>query len=57
MPADKLLIRLGMDTSELRDDLERINNGELRLPTVSSIRLSMDDDGIEEVLVYLCGEQ
>jgi hypothetical protein len=46
-----------MDTSELRDDLERINNGELRLPTVSSIRLSMDDDGIEEVLVYLCGEQ
>jgi hypothetical protein len=46
-----------MYTSELRDDLERINNGELRLPTVSAIKLAMDDDGIEEVLVYLCGEQ
>ncbi len=38
MVAD-LVVRLSVDSSELERDLERIEDGELQLPTVSAVRL------------------
>lgn len=49
-------IRLVADTSELERDLDRIEAGELQLPTVSAIDLLVDDECIEECVVYLYAE-
>jgi hypothetical protein len=42
------------DMAELADDLERIKNGELSVPTVSAVKIRYrDDQTIEEVVIYL----
>ena len=43
---------LSLDTSELVRDLERVESGELELPTVSAVRVSVDGKG-EEVPIWL----
>jgi uncharacterized protein (DUF111 family) len=50
---DALLIRLGIDTQELQDDLERVANGELELPTVSALKMIVNGKAVEQVPVYL----
>lgn len=46
-------VTLSLDASELERDLERIENGELGLPTVSAVVLSIGTDVAEHVLIYL----
>ena len=48
-----LLIRISADTRELLADCERIERGEMTLPTVSSIGVQVDGRQIEEFVVYL----
>lgn len=55
---DNLLIRLGIDTRELQEDIERVRSGELELPTVSAFKVSGKDlTGrnlfVDDVPVYL----
>lgn len=42
-----------VDCSELENDIDRIERGELSLPTVSAVSLLIDDQRIEEMPVYL----
>jgi len=50
---DALLIRLGIDSRELQEDIERVRSGELELPTVSAFRMMIDKRPAEDVAVYL----
>jgi hypothetical protein len=47
------LITLSIDASELERDLERIESGELELPTVSAFRVLCDGFFEEQVPVWL----
>lgn len=42
------LVRLELDNTELERDLEAVENGKLSLPTVSSVKV-----GLDEMIVYL----
>lgn len=50
---DALLIRLGIDSRELQEDLERVQSGELELPTVSAFKMTINERPAEDVAVYL----
>jgi hypothetical protein len=51
--AAEISIEIVADTSELECDLERIEAGDLTLPTVSAVSLLIDGRVIEDVPVYL----
>lgn len=53
MPKNVGTITVVADTSELENDLERIERGELSTPTVSAITLLIDNERIEEMPVYI----
>jgi len=53
MAVAMISVTLSLDTSELRRDMERFENGELELPTVSAMRTMMDGKVLEEIPVYL----
>jgi hypothetical protein len=46
-------VTLSLDASELKRDLERIENGELELPTVSAVVLNIGPDVVEYMPIYL----
>ena len=48
-----LVVSLSVDASELERDVERIEDGELQVPTVSAVRISCDGDFQEDVPVWL----
>ena len=48
-----MTVTLSIDASELERDLERIEDGELELPTVSAVRISCEGIFQEEVAVWL----
>ena len=48
-----MTVRLSIDASELERDLERIEDGELELPTVSAIKVSCDGVFEEQVPIWL----
>ena len=48
-----LLIRLGIDSRELQEDIERVKSGELEMPTVSAFKMTIDERTSEDVAVYL----
>jgi group I intron endonuclease len=53
MPASGMTVTLSIDASELERDLERIDNGELELPTVSAVQVSCDGVFEEQVVIWL----
>ena len=48
-----LVITLSVDASELERDLERIEDGELQLPTVSAVRIKCDGAFLEDLPIWL----
>ena len=46
-------IEVAVDASELRRDIERIEDGEIELPTVSAVRICCDGIFDEDLLVWL----
>ena len=52
-PASGMTVTLSIDASELKRDLERIEDGELELPTVSAINVSCDGVFGEQVVIWL----
>ena len=46
-------VTLEVDASELKRDVERIENGELDLPTVSAVRICCDGIFDEDLLVWI----
>jgi hypothetical protein len=48
-----MTVMLSIDASELEHDVERIENGELDLPTVSAVRICCDGIFDEDLLVWL----
>ena len=52
-PASGMTVTLSIDASELERDLERIENEELELPTVSAVKISCDGVFEEQVLIWL----
>jgi hypothetical protein len=52
-PAPSLTITLSIDASELERDVERIENEELELPTVSAVKVSCDGVFKEDVPIWL----
>jgi hypothetical protein len=48
-----MTVRLSVDASELKRDLERIENEELELPTVSAVKVSCDGIFEEQVPIWL----
>jgi hypothetical protein len=40
------------DTTELEEDLERIENGDLSTPTVSAVGIVVDGKRVDDVLIY-----
>ncbi len=48
-----LTVSLSIDASELERDLERIDDGELELPTVSAVKVKCDGVFEEELVVWL----
>ncbi|MHB1952466.1 MAG: hypothetical protein ACYCOU_01860 [Sulfobacillus sp.] len=50
---DTISISLSVDTSELERDIERIENGELEIPTVSAILVRCDGIFEEEMVIWL----
>ena len=46
-------VTLEVDASELKRDVERIENGELDLPTVSAVRICCDGIFDEDLLICL----
>jgi hypothetical protein len=48
-----IAVTLSIDVSELEQDLERIESGELELPTVSAVRFSIDGEDAGEIVVWL----
>ncbi len=51
-----MMVTLSCDASELERDLERIEDGELGLPTVSAVKVSVDGVFEEDVAIWLPGE-
>jgi hypothetical protein len=47
-----ITVSLSIDASELRRDIERIESGELELPTVSAVRVCFDEN-FEDVALWL----
>jgi hypothetical protein len=50
--ASGLTVTLSIDASELEHDLERIEDGEIELPTVSAVRVSCNEV-FEDVPIWL----
>ena len=48
-----MTVTLSIDASELERDLERIEDGELELPTVSAVRICCDGVFYESVVLWL----
>jgi hypothetical protein len=48
-----MMVQISLDASELERDLERIESGELELPTVSAVRVSCDGVFSEDVPIWL----
>jgi hypothetical protein len=48
-----MTVTLSIDASELKRDLERIEDGELELPTVSAVKVSCDGVFGEQVVIWL----
>jgi hypothetical protein len=48
-----MTVTLSIDASELERDLERIENEELELPTVSAVKVSCDGFFEEQVPIWL----
>ena len=48
-----ITVFLSIDASELKRDIERIERGELELPTVSALLICVDGVGIEDFAVWL----
>ena len=48
-----MFVRISLGTEELDRDLDRIEDGELSLPTVSAVTISIDGMPAEEVPVWL----
>jgi len=48
-----MTVVLSIDASELERDLERIEDGELELPTVSAVKVSCDGIFEDQVLIWL----
>ena len=48
-----MTVTLSIDASELERDLERIEDGELELPTVSAVKVSCDGVFEESVPIWL----
>jgi hypothetical protein len=48
-----ILMVLSVDTSELEADIERLEAGDLSLPTVSAVRILIDGAHIEQIPIYL----
>jgi hypothetical protein len=44
---------LAADTTELKADFERIENGDLSTPTVSAVGILIDGNRVEDVVIYL----
>jgi hypothetical protein len=53
MPNANLVIEIELDTSELQSDLEKIERGELSLPTVSAVTAFVNQTYLEDILIYL----
>jgi hypothetical protein len=51
--ADSITVRLSFDSSELERDLEKIESGEIELPTVSAVRVCCDGAFEEDVPIWL----
>jgi hypothetical protein len=51
--APGIVVRLLVDASELERDLERIEEGELELPTVSAVRICCDGVFDEDFPIWL----
>ena len=51
--APGMTVTLSIDASELERDLERIEDGELELPTVSAVQVSCDGVFTESVPIWL----
>ena len=51
--APGIVVRLLVDASELERDLERIEEGELELPTVSAVRMCCDGVFDEDFPIWL----
>ncbi len=52
MDSEQLTVTLSLDASELERDLERIEDGELSLPTVSAVKVLID--GVFEESFPIC---
>ncbi len=52
MIADAIFVRISLGTEELDRDIERIENGELELPTVSAVTVTINGK-TEETPVWL----
>lgn len=46
-------VTIDVDASELEHDLDRIDRGELRPPTVSSVTLLINETELEDVPIYI----
>ena len=57
MDPGSLTIRISLTTDELVRDLERIEDGDLELPTVSAISIEVDGIFTEAILVFLQDEE
>ena len=51
--SEVMSIMLSIDTSELKCDLERIEDGELELPTVSAVQYCINGKDAEEIPIWL----
>ena len=51
--ADSMIVQISLDASELERDLERIESGEIELPTVSAVRVSCDGVFEQDVPIWL----
>lgn len=53
MPIGSVRVSISVDASELKADIERIENGELTLPTVSAIHVYCDGVFEEDIPLWL----
>jgi hypothetical protein len=53
MPNANPVIEIELDTSELQSDLEKIERGELSLPTVSAVTAFVNHTYLENIPIYL----
>jgi hypothetical protein len=51
--ASSMMVTLSIDASEMGRDLERIEDGELELPTVSAVKVSCDGIFEDQVPIWL----